>query len=58
MEWFFEGIGTAIFTSIVSLLIGGTVGYKIGIHKNNINQKQRAKNNASQIQIGKSDNGK
>ena len=28
MEWIFDGIGTAIITLILGLLVGGTVGYK------------------------------
>lgn len=54
MEWFFDGIGTAIVTLIVGLLTGGAVGYRIAIKKKNIsNQKQKAGDNASQIQIGR-----
>ncbi|MFK8283085.1 hypothetical protein [Capnocytophaga cynodegmi] len=52
MEWIFEGIGTEIVTLIIGFLTGGTVGYKIGINKNIIKQKQKAGNNSSQIQIG------
>ena len=58
MEWIFDGIGTAIITLILGLLVGGTVGYKIGINKNIIRQKQKAGNNSSQIQVGRDYNGK
>ena len=58
MEWIFDGIGTAIITQILGLLVGGTVGYKIGINKNFVRQKQKAGNNSSQIQIGRDYNGK
>ena len=51
MEWIFNGIGTAIFTGIVGLVTGGCIGYKIGI-RNTINQKQKAKENSTQTQIG------
>lgn len=51
ISWIFEGIGTSFITLILGFITGGTVGYKIGISKN-ISQKQKAKNNASQIQIG------
>ena len=51
MEWIFNGIGTAIFTGIVGFVTGGCIGYKIGI-KNTINQKQKAKENSTQTQIG------
>lgn len=54
MEWFFDGIGTAMFTLIVGLLTGGTVGYRIGIKKSyKVNQNQTAEDNASQIQVGR-----
>jgi Na+/glutamate symporter len=58
MEWIFDGIGTAIVTLIVGFLTGGAVGYKIGINKNTVNQKQKAGDNSSQIQIGRDSNGK
>lgn len=51
IEWIFSGIGTAILTGIVGFISGGCVGYKIGV-KNAINQKQKAKENSTQIQIG------
>lgn len=53
MEWIFEGIGTAIITLILGLITGGTIGYRIGIKKTiKINQKQKAGDNSSQIQVG------
>lgn len=59
MEWFFDGIGTALITLILGLLTGGAVGYRIGIKKTNkVNQKQIAKDNASQIQVGRDYNDK
>lgn len=57
MEWFFEGLGTAILTLIVGLFTGGAIGYRIGIkNKSIVKQKQKAKDNASQIQIGRDNN--
>ena len=53
MEWFFDGIGTAILSSLVSLLVGGGIGYRVGINKNKVKQKQKAGDHASQIQIGR-----
>ena len=38
-------------TLIFGLFVGGATGYKIGISRN-ISQKQKAKDNATQIQIG------
>lgn len=58
MEWIFDGIGTAIVTLIVGFLTGGTVGYKIGINKHKVKQKQKAGDNSSQIQIGRDQYGK
>lgn len=50
MEWIFDGIGTTIISSIISLFLGGAIGYTIGINKNN--QKQKAGDNSTQFQIG------
>lgn len=50
MEWFFDGIGTEIISIIISFIIGGSIGYRIGINKNN--QKQKAGDNSTQVQIG------
>ena len=58
MEGIFDGIGTAILTLIVGFLTGGTVGYKIGINKNTVKQKQKSGDNSQQIQIGRDNNGK
>lgn len=59
MEWFFDGLGTAIITLIVGLITGGAVGYRIGIKKvNRVNQKQSAGNNSSQFQVGRDYNDK
>ena len=60
MEWIFDGIGTAILSSLVPLLVGGVVGggigYRVGINKNKVKQKQKAGDHASQIQIGRDGN--
>lgn len=52
MEWIFDGIGTAILTFILGLLIGGPAGYKIGVHKAQIRQKQKAGKSSTQSQVG------
>ena len=56
MEWIFSGIGTEIsgiiVSSFVSILLGGFVGFKIGI-KYSTRQKQIAANNSNQVQISK-----
>lgn len=50
-EWVFDGIGSQIIGIIIGLIfggcIGGAVGYKIGAK-----QKQKARDNATQTQIG------
>lgn len=51
MEWFFDGIGTAIVSTIFGIIIGGIGGYSIGIRKTN-KMKQKAGDNANQTQIG------
>lgn len=59
MDWFFSGLGTAILTFIFGLTTGGAVGYKIGISKKTkIKQKQKARDNASQVQVGRDYDGK
>ena len=44
-SWVFDGIGTEIVCSIISLVVGGLggglLGYKIGVKKK-VKQKQRA----------------
>lgn len=52
ISWIFDGIGTAVISGIVGILLGGTVGYKIGVKKTKIRQSQRAGKNSSQIQVG------
>lgn len=55
MEWIFDGIGTAIISAIVGLIVGGGVGYYIGVNTT-IKQKQKAGDNANQVQIGQVNN--
>ena len=52
VQWIFDGIGTAIVSAIMGLLVGGFTGYKFGVKKTKIAQKQKAGDNANQIQIG------
>lgn len=51
MEWFFNGLGTALIGLIIGAVGGSVVGYRIGVKKS-IHQKQEAKDNATQVQIG------
>ena len=52
MEWIFDGIGTAIIMFVLGLLIGGPTGYKIGVHRAQIKQKQKAGDSSTQTQVG------
>lgn len=52
MEWVFDGIGTAIISAILGLLLGGAAGYRIGVKKTSIRQVQKAGDKAHQTQIG------
>jgi hypothetical protein len=58
MEWIFDGIGTALISGFIGLFVGGYAGYKVGIKKADVKQKQKAKNNSTQIQIGINDGSK
>lgn len=51
MEWIFDGIGTAIVSTILGIIIGGIGGYSIGVRKTN-KMKQMARDNTNQTQIG------
>lgn len=58
MEWFFDGIGSELVSTLIGLIIGGGAGYGIGVvcTKNKITQKQKAGDNAKQTQIGQVNN--
>lgn len=58
MEWIFDGIGTALITLVLGLLIGGAVVYRVSLYKNIIKQKQRSGDNSTQIQVGRDCNDK
>lgn len=52
MEWFFDGIGTAIIMFVLGLIIGGPTGYKIGVRLTKIKQNQKAGDSSTQTQVG------
>ena len=56
MEWIFDGIGTAIVSGLIGTIVGGSVGYYIGM-QTTIKQKQKARDNAQQSQIGQINDG-
>lgn len=49
ITWVFDEIGSTIFSLIAGALIGGAIGYKIGVHKN-VKQKQTGGDNVKQRQ--------
>ena len=49
ITWVIDGIGSTIFSLIAGALIGGAIGYKIGVHKN-VKQKQTGGDNVKQRQ--------
>lgn len=51
MEWFFDGLGTAIISLVLGGIGGGIIGYRIGV-KQNIKQSQKAGDNSNQTQVG------
>ena len=51
MEWFFDGLGTELISVIIGIIFGAVTGGTISNTK--IRQEQKAKNEASQIQIGR-----
>lgn len=55
IEWIFSGIGTQILFFIITLIIGGAIGYSIGIKVKN-KQTQKAGDNSNQSMIGNTTN--
>ena len=55
IQWIFDGIGTAIISGLLGLLVGGVTGYRFGYKKAIVKQKQKAGDNATQIQVGVKD---
>lgn len=48
-EWVFEGIGTELLSLVIGIVLGGLIGYKIGIRRNGF-QKQVAEDETKQTQ--------
>lgn len=55
MEWIFSGAGTAVISGIISFILGGVIGYNIGVTSRN-KQSQKAGDNSNQFQIGNTTN--
>lgn len=47
----FDGIGTEIIGILISFVLGGAAGYKVGM-KSKVKQSQRAGKNSNQTQTG------
>lgn len=56
MEWFFDGLGTELVSKILDIIlgagVGGVIGYKIGLKKQVLRQKQKAGHTSCQKQTG------
>lgn len=56
MEWFLDGLGTELVSRILSIIlgvgVGGVIGYKIGLKKQVLRQRQKAGHTSSQKQTG------
>ena len=57
MDWFFDGLGTMLISALLGGVVGGGVGSLITIRviskRSRVAQRQRAGDNASQVQIGR-----
>ena len=51
VEFLFSGIGGTVLCSIITLILGGFIGFRIGV-KSILKQTQKAGNNNNQSQIG------
>ena len=51
MDWLFDGLGTMLIGLLIGGVGGGVAGWKIAVRKTS--QKQRARDDASQIQVGR-----
>lgn len=50
LSFIFDGIGSSVIGAVIGALVSSPIAYKLG--KNSIKQKQEARDNASQVQIG------
>ena len=57
IDWVFDGIGTALISFLLGGIIGSGSTYLIVKKDKKIKQKQTAKDNVKQIQIGEYHNG-
>ena len=51
MNWFFDGLGTMLVGLLIGAGAGGAAGYRIGIRSTR--QSQRARNDSTQVQVGR-----
>ena len=52
IQWFFDGLGTEIFSLLIGAIGGGYIGFRIGKRKSKFEQMQEAGSGAEQCQQG------
>lgn len=55
MNGLFEGLGTELIMLLIGGLIGGGVGFRAGVRQSS-KMKQKAGDNATQVQVGNVNN--
>ncbi len=53
MDWFLDGLGTMLIGLILGGTAGSTVTWRIMSKRSSVKQRQRAGDNATQMQIGR-----
>lgn len=53
VDWFFDGLGTILIGLILGGAAGSTVTWRIMSKRATVKQRQRAGNNATQVQVGR-----
>lgn len=51
-QWFFSGLGTELVSLAIGAIFGGIIGFRIGKHKRNLHQLQKAGVESEQYQKG------
>lgn len=54
MDWFFDGLGTFLLGLLLGSGAGSFVSWRLTLRS--VRQSQRARDNASQVQIGRNQN--
>lgn len=53
MDWFFDGLGTMLIGLVIGGAAGSTITWRIMSKRSTVKQKQRAGDNAAQMQVGR-----